>query len=99
MERWLPDGPRLKPVAVVDDYRTTIFDELNLTRSGQRVTTAPQFLAHRFCMYPKSIGIMHTEYDGDGAYRRHSRDGLEALAQQHTDMKCPAERANIFAGV
>mgnify|MGYP000940738544 FL=1 len=33
-ERFVPDGRRLRPVAVVQDYRRTIFDELNLQREA-----------------------------------------------------------------
>jgi ubiquinone biosynthesis protein len=33
-ERFLPDGRRLRPVEVVEDYRHTIFDELNLQREA-----------------------------------------------------------------
>ena len=34
VERFLPDGKRLRPVEVVLDYRHTIFDELNLQREA-----------------------------------------------------------------
>ncbi len=33
-ERFVPDGRRLRPVEVVQDYRHTIFDELNLQREA-----------------------------------------------------------------
>lgn len=33
-EKFLPDGRRLRPVEVVEDYRHTIFDELNLQREA-----------------------------------------------------------------
>ncbi len=33
-ERFVPDGRRLRPVEVVEDYRHTIFDELNLQREA-----------------------------------------------------------------
>lgn len=33
-ERFVPDGRRLRPVEVVQDYRHTIFDELNLQRES-----------------------------------------------------------------
>ncbi|MBK8287444.1 MAG: ubiquinone biosynthesis regulatory protein kinase UbiB [Cellvibrionales bacterium] len=33
-ERFVPDGRRLRPVEVVQDYRRTIFDELNLQREA-----------------------------------------------------------------
>jgi ubiquinone biosynthesis protein len=33
-ERYVPDGRRLRPVEVVQDYRHTIFDELNLQREA-----------------------------------------------------------------
>ncbi|PCI61998.1 MAG: ubiquinone biosynthesis regulatory protein kinase UbiB [Gammaproteobacteria bacterium] len=32
--RWLPDGKRLRPVEVVEEYRKTIIDELDLNREG-----------------------------------------------------------------
>lgn len=34
VERNTPDGKRLRPVEIVQDYRTTIFDELNLQREA-----------------------------------------------------------------
>lgn len=34
VERFVPDGKRLRPVEVVQDYRHTIFDELNLQREA-----------------------------------------------------------------
>lgn len=34
VERFVPDGRRLRPVEVVQDYRHTIFDELNLQRES-----------------------------------------------------------------
>jgi ubiquinone biosynthesis protein len=34
VERWLPDGRRLRPVEVVDDYEHTILDELDLGREA-----------------------------------------------------------------
>ena len=34
LERWLPDGRRLRPVEVVEEYRQTIFDELDLMREA-----------------------------------------------------------------
>jgi ubiquinone biosynthesis protein len=33
-EKFLPDGRRLRPIEVVEDYRHTIFDELNLQREA-----------------------------------------------------------------
>jgi ubiquinone biosynthesis protein len=32
--RWLPDGKRLRPLEVVEEYRKTIIDELDLNREG-----------------------------------------------------------------
>ncbi|WP_339366146.1 AarF/UbiB family protein, partial [Vallitalea maricola] len=32
--RWLPDGKRLRPKEVVEEYRKTIIDELNLNREA-----------------------------------------------------------------
>lgn len=34
VERWFKDGRRLRPVAVVEDYRHTILDELDLAREA-----------------------------------------------------------------
>lgn len=34
VERYLPDGPRLRPVEVVRDYQLTILDELDLKHEG-----------------------------------------------------------------
>lgn len=34
LQRYLPDGRRLKPVEVVEEYKQTIYDELNLMREA-----------------------------------------------------------------
>ena len=34
LQRWLPDGRRLRPVEVVVEYRKTIVDELDLLRES-----------------------------------------------------------------
>ena len=34
VEKYLPDGKRLRPLEVVDDYQHTILDELDLQREG-----------------------------------------------------------------
>jgi len=34
VQRWLPDGKRMRPVEVVEEYQKTIFDELNLVRES-----------------------------------------------------------------
>lgn len=39
IERYLPDGRRLRPVEVARDYRSTILDELNLQREAANTVT------------------------------------------------------------
>ena len=39
IERYLPDGRRLRPVEIAVDYRTTILDELNLQREAANTVT------------------------------------------------------------
>ena len=39
VEKYSPDGKRLRPVEVASDYRTTIFDELNLKREAANTVT------------------------------------------------------------
>lgn len=39
IERYLPEGQRLRPVEIAEDYRTTILDELNLQREAANTVT------------------------------------------------------------
>jgi ubiquinone biosynthesis protein len=94
MERFLPEGRRLRPVEVVDDYRHTILDELDLGReaanasqlrrnfAGGDLVYVPEvfwdYSRHRVMVMERIRGIPVTD--------------LEALRERQVDLKLLAER-------
>ena len=55
LEQWLPDGRRFKPVAVVEDYQNTIFDELNLQREAANASQLRRNFLHSPLLYVPEI--------------------------------------------
>ncbi|WP_119396116.1 ubiquinone biosynthesis regulatory protein kinase UbiB [Salinibius halmophilus] len=51
----LPDGRRLRPVEVVEDYRATVLDELDLMKEGANATTLKRNFADGDMLYVPSI--------------------------------------------
>jgi ubiquinone biosynthesis protein len=94
LEHWLEDGVRLKPVEVIEDYRTTIFDELDLQReAGNASQLRRNFLQSPLLYVPevywdycnKNVMVMERIYGIPVS-------NIEALKAQNTDMKKLAER-------
>lgn len=94
LEKWLPDGPRLKPVSVVEDYRTTIFDELDLQREAANASQLRRHFLNSPILYVPDI---HWDYCNQHVLVMERIYGIpvtdiNALNTQNTDMKKLAER-------
>ena len=92
--RWLPDGKRLRPVEVVEDYKNTIFDELDLQREAANASQLRRNFLHSPLLYVPNI-IWHCSNKKilvmERIYGIPIAD-IEALHAQKTDMKKLAER-------
>ncbi len=99
LERWLADGPRMKPVAIVEDYRNTIFDELDLQREA---ANASQMRRHFLASDMLYIPEVYWDYCSKRVMVIERIYGIQisdipALHAQGTDMKSLSERAvDIF---
>nr|WP_221197152.1 ubiquinone biosynthesis regulatory protein kinase UbiB [Simiduia aestuariiviva] len=88
------DGRRLRPVEVVDDYRHTITDELNLLREAANCTQLRRnFLGSKLLYVPD----IHWDYCRENVMVQERIHGIgvsdiAALEAQQTNMKCLAER-------
>jgi ubiquinone biosynthesis protein len=94
LQKWLPDGRRLRPVEVVKEYEKTIVDELDLLRESANgiqlkrnfddseslyvPTIYSDFCHHNMLVMERIYGIPISN--------------LEALKEQKTDLKLLAER-------
>jgi ubiquinone biosynthesis protein len=94
LERWLEDGPRLKPVSVVEDYRNTIFDELNLQREAANASQLRRnFLDSKLLYVPEVYWDYCTQHVMvmERIYGIPISD-IDALNEQDTNIKKLAER-------
>lgn len=94
LQKWLPDGKRLRPVEVVNEYQKTIFDELDLKReSANGIQLRRNFDTSDALYVPEIYGdhctsnvlVMERVYGIPVA-------NVEALLAQNTNMKKLAER-------
>lgn len=94
IERYSADGKRLRPVEVVDDYRITIFDELDLQREAANASQLRRnFLDSRLLYVPE----IYWDYTRQNILVMERIQGLQvnnipAIVEQGTDMKALAER-------
>lgn len=93
-ERWSLDGKRLKLSEVVDDYRSTIFDELDLQREAANASQLRRNFLNSPMLY---IPEIYWEYCGKQVLVMERIDGIpvtdiDALTAQQTDMKKLAEK-------
>ncbi len=94
LESWLVDGPRLKPVAIIEDYRTTIFDELDLQREAANASQLRRNFLNSPLLY---IPEIYWDYCNRHVLVMERIYGIQvtdvtALEAQQTDMKKLAER-------
>lgn len=94
IERYLPDGKRLRPLEVVADYQQTILDELDLQREGANASQLRRnfenspllYVPKVFWDYTRPTVLVVERIDGIPV------TDLAALKAQNTDMKRLAER-------
>lgn len=94
MERWLADGQRLHPVEIVEDYRNTIFDELDLQREGANASQLRRNFLNSPLLYVPEV---YWDYSSPSMLVMERIYGIpvadiETLKAQKTNMKLLAER-------
>lgn len=96
--RWVEkntrDGKRLHPVEIVQDYRTTIFDELDLQREAANASQLRRNFLHSPQLYVPEVYWDYTRSNVLVMERIYGIPvtNLPALNAQQTDMKKLAER-------
>ena len=94
IERYSPDGERLRPVQVVEEYRQTIFDELDLMREAANAAQLRRNFDNSPLLYVPRI---HWEFCRrqvlvmERIYGAQVTD-LETLRRHNVDIKLLAER-------
>ncbi|MEY8198550.1 MAG: ubiquinone biosynthesis regulatory protein kinase UbiB [Colwellia sp.] len=96
--RWLPDGKRLRPKEVVEEYRKTILDELDLNReAGNAIQLKRNF--EQGSEYDKALYVpeIHSEYSFKNVLVMERIYGIgvgeiDTLNQLGVNMKLLAER-------
>jgi ubiquinone biosynthesis protein len=94
IQRWLPDGRRLRPIEVVVEYRKTIVDELDLLReSANGIQLGSNFEGSDALYVPK----MYSDYCRHDVLVMERIYGIpisniDALIAQNTNLKKLAER-------
>ncbi len=93
-ERYLPDGRRLRPVEVVDDYQLTVLDELDLKREGANTAQLRRNWLDSELLYVPQVYWDYTRTNVLVIERIHGIPvtDVEALKTSGIDMKQLAER-------
>ncbi len=94
LEKYSPDGRRMRPVEVVQDYRITIFDELDMQREAANASLLRRNFLNSPLLYVPEV---HWDYTREKVLVMERISGipvtdLEALRAQNTDFKALAER-------
>jgi ubiquinone biosynthesis protein len=94
VQRYLPDGRRLRPVEVVNEYQHTIFDELDLRREGANTSQLRRLWINSGLLYVPAVFWDYTRENVLVLERIHGIPvtDVPALMAQGTDMKLLAER-------
>jgi len=94
VERYLPDGRRLRAAEVVDDYRNTILDELDLKREAANTAQLRRNFQDSDLLYVPEVYWDYTRRNVLVMERIHGIPvtDVAALLAQGTDMKLLAER-------
>ncbi|MDF1692215.1 MAG: ubiquinone biosynthesis regulatory protein kinase UbiB [Zhongshania sp.] len=92
--RYIPDGRRLRPTEIVDDYRHTILDELDLQREGANTSQLRRNFKDSDILYVPEVYWDYTRRNVLVMERIHGIPvtDLDTLREQGTDMKKLAER-------
>ena len=94
VEKYTLDGKRLHPIEIVEDYRTTIFDELDLQREAANASQLRRNFLNSSLLYVPEIYwdyCRHNLLVMERIYGIPVTD-VAALAAQQTNMKKLAER-------
>ncbi len=94
IERYSADGKRLRPVEVINDYRITIFDELDLQREAANASQLRRNFLDSRLLYVPEIYWDYTRHNILVMERIHGLqvNNIPAIVEQGTDMKALAER-------
>jgi ubiquinone biosynthesis protein len=94
IERLLPDGKRLRPIEVVEDYRITILDELNLQREAANASQLRRNFENSSMLYVPEIFWDYCRNDVMVMERIYGIpvSDITALKKQSTNIKLLAER-------
>jgi ubiquinone biosynthesis protein len=94
LQKWLPDGRRLRPVEVVNEYRKTILDELDLFKEAANGMQLARNFKDSPALYVPHI---YSEHCRESVLVMERIDGIpisniDALQAQETNFKLLAER-------
>lgn len=94
LQKYSSDGRRLRPVDIVEDYRNTIFDELNLQKEAANASQLRRNFANSPLLYVPEV---YWEYTRSNVMVMERIYGIpvtdiDALNAQKTNMKKLAER-------
>ncbi len=94
VQKWLPDGKRLRPVEVVNEYRKTIVDELDLMRESANGIQLRRNFEDSDSLY---VPLIYSDYCRTNVLVMERIYGLpisniDGLLAQNTNMKVLAER-------
>lgn len=94
IQRWLPDGRRLRPVEVVVEYRKTIVDELDLLRESANGIQLGRNFEGSEALYVPTIYSDYCRHNVLVMERIYGIpiSNLDALISQNTNLKKLAER-------
>ncbi|MFT5887444.1 MAG: ubiquinone biosynthesis protein [Zhongshania sp.] len=94
IERHVPDGKRLRPSELVEDYRHTIFDELDLLREGANTSQLRRNFKDSEMLYVPEVYWDFTRRNVLVMERIHGIPvtNIDTLREQGMDMKKLAER-------
>jgi len=94
LEKYSSDGRRLRPVEIVEDYRNTIFDELNLQKEAANASLLRRNFANSSLLYVPEIYWDYTRNNILVMERIYGIPvtNIEELHAQNTNMKRLAER-------
>jgi ubiquinone biosynthesis protein len=94
LQKYSDDGRRLRPVEIVDDYRNTIFDELNLQKEAANASQLRRLFSNSSLLYVPEVYWEYTRSNVMVMERIYGIPvtNLDELRAQNTDMKKLAER-------
>jgi ubiquinone biosynthesis protein len=94
VQRWLPDGRRLRPVEVIQEYRRTILDELDLLREAANGIQIKRNFEGSDALYVPHFYSDHCTQNVIVLERIYGIpvSDIDALIAQNTNLKLLAER-------